>query len=276
MRLGTAITLLALPSPVDLAEQLATLDMITGGRLTIGIGLGYRDVEFDAFGVPRGQRLHRFLSNLDLIQAMWAQHDVSISADHVRLNQVPVVLRPVQRPYPPFWLAGHSDKAIRRAARMGLPWFAAAAHVDRDYLGHQVSVWRKACREFGHEGLDLPVLQEIYVARTQDEAVETVRGSLSLKYRAYRTWGQDRVLPSDQSFDKEFDALRQGRFILGSPSQCVDQILELLTTTDATHLVLRMRWPAMTHAETMKSMRLFADHVLPHIPTVRPWEHHVQ
>jgi alkanesulfonate monooxygenase SsuD/methylene tetrahydromethanopterin reductase-like flavin-dependent oxidoreductase (luciferase family) len=263
MRLGTSITLLALPSPVDIAEELATLDVISGGRLTVGVGLGYRDVEFDAFGVPAGQRLRRFLDNLDLVRQMWTQDKVSFDAAHTRMQDVPIALRPVQRPHPPIWMAGHTDAAIRRAARRGLPWIAAAAHVDDTYLQHQVKVYRDACTEYGHKDLDLPMLQELYVAPTQEEALDVVRRSLGLKYRAYRQWGQDSILPDDQSFDREFDELRQGRFILGDPAECIARIQALVSSVGPTHLLLRMQWPGMTQQEVMSNMQLFATEVMP-------------
>lgn len=262
MRIGTSIALLALPSPVDIAEQLATLDVISEGRLTVGVGLGYRDVEFDAFGIPPDRRLRRFLDNLDIVLRLWAEDEVSVETEHVRLDGVPVALRPVQRPHPPVWMAGHTDAAIRRAARRGLPWLAAAAHVDDTYLQHQVKVYRDACQELGHD-LELPMIQEIYVAPTREEALDVVRRSLALKYQAYQQWGQDSVLPADQSFDVEFDRLRQGRFIIGEPADCVDRILSVLDAVGPTHLLLRMQWPGMTHEEVLSGMELFTTEVMP-------------
>jgi alkanesulfonate monooxygenase SsuD/methylene tetrahydromethanopterin reductase-like flavin-dependent oxidoreductase (luciferase family) len=262
MRIGTSITLLALPSPVDLAEQLATLDVLSDGRLTVGVGLGYRDVEFDAFGVPPDRRLRRFLDNLDLVRALWSEDEVTFTSEHASLDRVPVALRPVQRPHPPVWMAGHTDAAIRRAARRGLPWVAAAAHVDDDYLRHQVRVYRDACREHGHD-LDLPLLQEVYVAPTEEEALDVVRRSLALKYQAYRQWGQDSILPADQSFDVEFDELRQGRFVIGDPATCRERLRGLVDDVGATHLLLRMQWPGMTQHEVLSGMELFANEVMP-------------
>jgi alkanesulfonate monooxygenase SsuD/methylene tetrahydromethanopterin reductase-like flavin-dependent oxidoreductase (luciferase family) len=263
MRVGTSIALLALPGPVDLAESLATLDIISGGRLTVGVGLGYRDVEFDAFGVPPDRRLRRFLDNLDVVRRLWGDEEVSFDADHVKLDRAPVALRPLQRPHPPIWMAGHTDAAIRRAARRGLPWIAAAAHVDDAYLEHQVKVYRDACAEFGHHDLDLPMLQELYVAPTQEQALETVSRSLALKYRAYRQWGQDSILPADQSFDRDFDELRQGRFIIGDPQTCAERIRDLVDSALPTHLLLRMQWPGMSQKEVLSSMQLFTSEVIP-------------
>ncbi|MGH3097002.1 MAG: LLM class flavin-dependent oxidoreductase [Streptosporangiales bacterium] len=263
MRIGTSVLLLGLANPVDLAEELATLDILSDGRLTVGVGLGYRDVEFDAFGVPPDRRLRRFLDNLDVLRRLWAGEEVSFESEHVRLDRVRSALLPVQRPHPPIWMAGHTDAAIRRAARRGLPWLAAAAHVEDDYLRHQVSVYRAACRDSGRDDLELPLLQEIHVAPTETEALDVVRRSLALKYQVYEQWGQDKILPPDQSFDVEFERLRRSRFIIGDPEQCRRRIRWLMDTVRPTHLLLRMQWPGMTEDEVMSSLRLFAEKVLP-------------
>jgi alkanesulfonate monooxygenase SsuD/methylene tetrahydromethanopterin reductase-like flavin-dependent oxidoreductase (luciferase family) len=263
MRIGTAITLMALQNPVDLAEELATLDIISGGRLTVGAGLGYRDTEFDAFGVPRDARLRRFLDNLGLVQRLWTEDEVTFHSDAVKLDAVRPVLRPVQRPHPPLWLAGHTDGALRRTARMGLPWLAAAAHVDRDYLHRQVGFYRAACREFGRATAPVQVLQEIYVGDSDEAAVEDVRAAMTVKYAAYRAWGQDRVLPASQSFDAEFDKLRQGRFILGGPASCRAQLTDLIDHVAPENILLRPQWPGMPQEKVMASLKRLRDEVLP-------------
>ncbi|MGH3314170.1 MAG: LLM class flavin-dependent oxidoreductase [Streptomyces sp.] len=262
MRIGTAITLMALGNPVDLAEELATLDIISGGRLTVGAGLGYRDVEFDAFRVPRQRRLRRFLDNLDVVRRLWTEDEVTFSSDVVELAGVRPVLRPVQRPHPPLWLAGHTDRALRRTARMGLPWIAAAAHVDRDYLHQQVATYRAACAEYGHGEARIQVLQEIYVGDSDESAVEDVRAAMTVKYEAYRAWGQDQVLPASQSFDKEFDELRRGRFILGSAATCRARLADLIEHVNPENILLRPQWPGMPQEKVMAGLKRLTDEVL--------------
>ncbi|MFK5690949.1 LLM class flavin-dependent oxidoreductase [Ornithinimicrobium sp. LYQ92] len=265
MRLGTAISLLALPSPVDLAEQVATLDILSNGRMTLGVGLGYRDVEFSAFGMGRTGRLRRYLDNLELVRALWTQDRVTFHSDHATLDDVPVALRPVQRPHPPIWMAAHTEKAIRRTAQMGLPWVAAAAHVDEEHLARQVGVYREENAALQQGEPELPLLQEVYVAPTEERALEVVRRSLATKYEAYAQWGQDQVLPESQSFDKEFDELRKGRFLIGDPRGVLERIRRLQAVARPTQLLLRMQWPGMTQQETVSSMELFAEEVLPHL-----------
>jgi alkanesulfonate monooxygenase SsuD/methylene tetrahydromethanopterin reductase-like flavin-dependent oxidoreductase (luciferase family) len=268
MRIGTAITLMALAHPVDLAEQLATLDILSGGRLTLGAGLGYRDVEFDAFGVPPDRRLRRFRENLDLVRRLWADDEVTFVGDTGRLDRVRPVLRPVQRPHPPIWLAGHTDAALTRTAAAGLPWLAAAAHVDADHMRTQAAFFRAACAERGRPDTEINVLQEIYVGETDAAAVEDVRDALAAKYAAYRSWGQDRVLPASQSFAEEFDDLRRGRFILGSPQTCRRQLAELIETVGPAHVLLRPQWPGLPHERVLASLRRLTAEVLPALAPV--------
>lgn len=263
MAIGTAITLMALGNPVDLAEEFATLDILSGGRLVVGAGLGYRDVEFDAFGVPRDQRLTRFKDNLDVVRQLWTQDEVSFDNGATKLASVRPALRPVQRPHPPIWLAGHTDKALRRTARMGLPWVAAAAHVDADYLAGQVEFFRTACADLGRPAPPVHILQECYVGADEESAIEDVRAAMTVKYQAYRSWGQDAILPESQSFDREFDQLRQGRFILGDAESCIEQLTALIRRTDPGHILIRPQWPGMAHAQVLASLRRFTRDVLP-------------
>jgi len=270
LRLETGIILAALAHPVDLAEQLATIDVMSSGRLSVGIGLGYRDEEFAAFGLGKKGRLQRYLDNIDLLRRLWTEEQVSSDLDYARLDNVTVALRPVQRPHPPMSMAGHSKTAIERTAEMGIPWAAAAAHVDDDYFREQVGIFRRACAR--HERDDLPIIvgHELYVAPTEEAALDVVRRSLAIKYDAYRQWGQDSVLPDSQSFDKEFEELRQGRFIIGDPDTCVRRLQALIDDVGPAQLTLRMNWPGMSPDELMSGLELFAREVAPRVPALRP------
>lgn len=269
MRLGTAVSLAALGHPVDLAEQLATMDIMSNGRLMVGVGLGYRDIEFAAFGIGKKGRLKRYLDNLDLMRQLWTAERVSTDLEYAQLDSVPIALRPVQRPHPPISMAAHSKSAIERTATMGIPWSAAAAHVDDEFFRQQVDIFRRACTEHGTEGLALHVGHELYVARTEQAALDVVQRSLAVKYAAYREWGQDSVLPPSQTFDKEFEELRKGRFIIGDPASCATRLQALIDDVQPTQLTLRMSWPGMTHDEMMSGLDLFVQEVLPLIPALQ-------
>lgn len=269
MRIATGISLAALTHPVDLAEQLASIDIMSNGRLSVGVGLGYRDVEFAAFGIGKTGRLQRYLDNVDLLRRIWTSERVTSELDHARLHDVPIALRPLQRPHPPLSMAAHAPSAIERTAQMGIPWAAAAAHVDDRYFRQQVAVFRKACQKYGQEGLAMSVGHELYVAETEEAALDVVRRSLRVKYEAYRAWGQDAVLPESQSFDKEFEELRKGRFIIGDPATCARRLQDLIDDVQPNRLGLRMNWPGMSRDEIMSGLDVFVREVVPRVPALR-------
>src|ERR1041384_1573601 len=120
---GIAGVLLAgLHNPVEVAECIASLDVIWRGNFVFGVGLGYRDAEFDAFKVPRGQRVRRFEQCIEIVRRLWTEVKVTLDSDVCTLSHVTLTCCPLQRPHPPIWIAANSDAAVRRAARLGDTW----------------------------------------------------------------------------------------------------------------------------------------------------------
>ncbi|WP_158056931.1 hypothetical protein [Saccharomonospora sp. CUA-673] len=99
------------------------------------------------------------------------------------------------------------------------------------------------------------VLQEVYVGDTESSAIADVKDALTLKYAAYREWGQDAILPESQSFDREFEQLRQGRFILGDADGCRSQLRELIADVGPANILLRPQWPGMPQERVLASLR---------------------
>jgi alkanesulfonate monooxygenase SsuD/methylene tetrahydromethanopterin reductase-like flavin-dependent oxidoreductase (luciferase family) len=148
MTLITNILLLPLYNPIDLAEQLATLDIICNGRLVCGVGLGYRDVEYTVFGVERASRVSRFEEALTLLKRLWTEDEVSCEGEHFRLDRAQMTLKPVQRPRPPIWIAASSNAGIQRAAHLGDAW-TIAGHATLATLKHQVQFYRNTLQALG-------------------------------------------------------------------------------------------------------------------------------
>src|SRR3954454_13476198 len=123
LRLNAGVLLLPLLSPLHVAEEFATLDVLSGGKIILGVGLGYRDVEFKAFGVKREQRVRRFEAGLVAIRRLWTEDTVSLKARHFELDQASCSPKPLQKPPPPIWVGANADPAIERAARLGDCWY---------------------------------------------------------------------------------------------------------------------------------------------------------
>ncbi len=264
MTLGTGIMLLALQHPVDVAESIATLDVICGGRFVFGVGLGYRDVEFDAFGIPRGQRLSRFLEALEVVQRLWTEERVTFHGKHFRLEDVGLTMRPLQKPRPPIVVAASSDKMVQRVARIGDAW-AIAGHATLATLERQVALYRAALEAAGKPfppprfGLG----KELYIARDMDMALREALPYLATKYEAYAQWGQDNVLPAGETFHLPIEQLRQDRFIVGDPAYCIEQIARHQERLGIQQMGFRLHWPGMPHQRVMQAIALLGEHVLP-------------
>ncbi|MDE3209582.1 MAG: LLM class flavin-dependent oxidoreductase, partial [Pseudomonadota bacterium] len=121
LRLNAGVLLLPLLSPLHVAEEFATLDVLSGGKIILGVGLGYRDVEFKAFGVPRQQRARRFEANLVAIRRLWTEDTVSMQTPYFELDGASCMPKPLQRPHPPIWVGANADPAVERAARSSSP-----------------------------------------------------------------------------------------------------------------------------------------------------------
>ncbi|MFT5508057.1 MAG: alkanesulfonate monooxygenase SsuD, partial [Hyphomicrobiaceae bacterium] len=185
MQLGLGILLLNLHNPVYTAETIASLDIICRGNFIFGIGLGYRDVEFDAFGVRKGERVKKFEAYLDLIKRLWTDESVSYDSPECKLDNVRMNIRPVQKPYPPIWIAANNDPAIQRAARLGDSWFINP-HAAIDTIRRQVDVYNAELKNVGKPApRELPIVKEVFCAKDYATALEMAGPYLEGKYRVY-------------------------------------------------------------------------------------------
>ncbi|GEL26280.1 monooxygenase [Pseudonocardia sulfidoxydans NBRC 16205] len=267
MRVGIGIHLLALHNPVDTAENYASLDIVCGGRLVFGVGLGYRDLEYDAFGIGRGGRVHRFEENMRIVEALWAGEEVHADLPWCKLDGVRATMRPVGTP--PIWMAANSDKAVRRAARLSDTWMinphATAATVRR-----QLEIFA-AERAAGGRGpvTELPLMREIFCAPTREKAVELASPHLAGKYSVYADWGQDKVMPDKESFRAAYDELADDRFVIGTPDDCLEALLPW-RELGVDHFLFRTDWAGMPVTDALSSIELLAKEVVPALRASAP------
>jgi len=265
LRLNAGVLLLPLLSPLHVAEEFATLDVITSGKIILGVGLGYRDVEFDAFGIPRGGRLSRFLEALDVVQRLWTEEAVTFHGKHFQLQDVRLTMRPLQKPRPPIVVAASNDKMVERVARIGDAW-TIAGHATLATLERQVALYRAALAAAGkpfpppHFRLG----KELYIARDMDTALREALPYIATKYDAYAQWGQDNVLPAGESFHVPIEELRQNRFIVGDPAYCIEQIERHRERLGIQEMGFRLHWPGMPHERVLRAIALLGERVLPH------------
>jgi alkanesulfonate monooxygenase SsuD/methylene tetrahydromethanopterin reductase-like flavin-dependent oxidoreductase (luciferase family) len=264
MDLVLAVTLLALLNPVQTAEEIASLDVMSEGRVVFGVGIGYREEEFQAFGLQVSDRVPRMLEGLKLIKRLWSEDNVTHQGRFFNLREATSTIRPVQKPHPPIWIAANADKAVERTGRLGYPWFINP-HAALPTTERQWGLYKAALAGAGHAiPAARPMILELCVAPTREEAIATAGPYLEGKYAAYAAWGQDKVLPGEESFRVAFDELAKDRFILGSPDDVIEQLEDRIARLDANYFIFRAGWPGMELWKVLKCLELMGSAVLPH------------
>jgi alkanesulfonate monooxygenase SsuD/methylene tetrahydromethanopterin reductase-like flavin-dependent oxidoreductase (luciferase family) len=263
MTLGTGVLLLPLHQPVDFAEQLATLDVICGGRLIVGVGLGYRDAENQAMGLDPRTRVARLVEGLEVVERLWSGEPVTYQGKHFQLRDARISMPPLQRPRPPIWLAANTDPGVRRAARLGDAWLMNP-HTTLGALERQLALFREERRTAGRPpARETPLIRECCVAPTAAAANAEGRPHLEAKYGAYRGWEQDKALPADDQWSAAFDELARDRFLLGDPGRVREEIARYRERLGLTTLIVRVQWPGMAQAAVLRTIRLLGEQVLP-------------
>jgi len=265
IRIGAGIVLLPLHNPLQVAEEFAALDVLSRGRLIFGVGLGYRDVEFKAFGTSAAEGAARLDENLSAVLRLWAEDSVTVQGSHFLLDSACCPMKPLQRPRPPLWMGANGDAGVRRAARWADTWFINP-HARLSTLARQIDLYRKALSEFGKPWpQDLPIMREIYVATSREKAMTAARPLLEAKYRTYQDWGQAKAMPKEDSdLGLDFDTLVADRFFIGTPDDVAGQIADAARNLGVNHFVFGQK-PGAAHGDSMAEMRLLAEDVIPRV-----------
>jgi alkanesulfonate monooxygenase SsuD/methylene tetrahydromethanopterin reductase-like flavin-dependent oxidoreductase (luciferase family) len=266
MQLATTVFLLPLQHPVEVAEQAALVDAITGGRFVFGVGSGWQPEEFRALGVAMEARLGRLEEALTIVRRLWTEERVSFHGQHFHLDDVALTLRPVQRPRPPIWMgANASPAALRRAARHADSWIVSS-HPDIATVARHLDVYRAALSEQGKPfPAELPVLRNVYVARDMETALAEGRRYFEASYQVFGDWGLfENVLRAGKR-QLHGSELFDGRLIIGGPDDCLEQIAACRARVPIGCLIFRMQWMGLPHAQVAEAIRLVGERLQPHL-----------
>jgi alkanesulfonate monooxygenase SsuD/methylene tetrahydromethanopterin reductase-like flavin-dependent oxidoreductase (luciferase family) len=258
------VGLLPLAHPVELAEQLATLDVISGGRLVLAAALGWRDFQFRAFQVPAHHRLSRFLEVLDVIQHLWTQERVTHHGRHFHLEDVPGASAPLQRPRPRIWIAANLDPGVVRAAQIADGWLISS-RATFPTIATQLALYHQTLRQAGRAGY-VAAWREMFVAESRPQAIATIRPYAERLYQHRAGLGHNRLLPAADRIDVPFEQILVDRFILGSPAECAAEIARY-AALGVEELILRCQWPEMPLSDTLQAIERFGHEVLPRCAT---------
>jgi probable F420-dependent oxidoreductase len=263
LRLGTGVLLLPLYHPLAVAEEGAMVDMISGGRLILGLGAGYAPEEFAAFGISIKERGRRLEEGASLLHRLWTEEHVSHEGRHYRVTDVTLGPRPVQQPRPPIWFAGWVEAAIRRAARLGDAWLGGPS-ARLDELAACVRIFQEARQDMAQRphNPDIALMRYVFVADNLEQAYAAVGdATLRIFETTYFRWPHPVVKRPPGTLT--IQRLAEDRFILGSPVQCVEQIERFRQQLGLTHLICRLSFPGVSRHAAMASVEQFTREVMP-------------
>ena len=255
MKLGTGIFIGTLTHPVHVAEEVATLDQLSEGRVILGVGVGYRNHEFRSFGVNPKTAGRRLVESVEVIRALWSGARVSHQGEFFQLEDQTTGVPPAQPGGPPIWVGAGVPATILRAARIGDAWLAPPNAKPRYAIGNLESFRREAAAHGRLQQIrSYPIVRETYVSTSLAQAEKEVGRYIKDEYLDY-----SRYL---EFFAAMFADLRQKAFLWGSPDDVASGI-DQLAAAGFDHFIFRMSWLGMPFSLTMKSLRLMASEVIP-------------
>jgi alkanesulfonate monooxygenase SsuD/methylene tetrahydromethanopterin reductase-like flavin-dependent oxidoreductase (luciferase family) len=259
MVIGPNILVLPLLNPIHVAEDAMTLDLLSGGRYVLGVGIGYREAEFNAFDVPLKERVQRFNESIAVMRRLWTEDRVTHQGKSFKIDDLGIGLKPVRPGGPPIWVAGVVDAAVKRAARIGDAWLITNfAHLS--VLVPQMKMYRATLAELNKSFPDdVPITRECYIGPTREKALEECRAALEYKYGAYSAWGLDKLSDDAESFNQPFEAFVNDRFIIGDKASVKDEIQRYRELLGVNHFIMRVQWPGLEHGKVMRTIATLGE-----------------
>jgi alkanesulfonate monooxygenase SsuD/methylene tetrahydromethanopterin reductase-like flavin-dependent oxidoreductase (luciferase family) len=262
LAIGTNLILLPLHNPVEIAEIGAFMDVVTGGRFLLGLGLGYRPEEFAIFGVPIKERASRLTEGVEIIRRLWTEERVTHEGRHWKFADIAIRPRPLQQPRPPILIGAQVDAAIVRAAKISDGWLVVPQPKTEE-LPAQVKLFRDTRMAAGlPPSPHICRLYEVACAAREDDAFRRAAPHLLEKYASYAAWGLAGVSKERGGAPEEqLRRLAAGRFAVGTPAQVADELVAQ-HRAGITHLSMRVSWPGMPQEDILAGIEILGREVL--------------
>jgi probable F420-dependent oxidoreductase len=267
LALVTTVFVLPLYHPLDVAEAVASLDQVSGGRVIFGVGTGYRQYEADAVEVPFDKRVSRFTESIDILRRAWGDGAATFHGRHFNFDDVTVVPKPVQRPHPPIWVGALEEKPVERAGRIADGWIAPSMQ-SLDTLHGRAARYRAMAAEHGRPSV-ICLERDAAVAASRDDGRNGwLRRNLDLA-RHYRDRGASLPdFPADLDAIT-FDGVGPGRAVAGTPDDCIRELQRCEQVLGCEYLSLMNMGtgPSYGHAGSydteVAALELFGREVIP-------------
>jgi alkanesulfonate monooxygenase SsuD/methylene tetrahydromethanopterin reductase-like flavin-dependent oxidoreductase (luciferase family) len=266
VRIGIGARILALDHPIHIAEDAATLDVISNGRLDLGIArIGENELYQGAFGVSKEETRGRFEEALEIIGRAWTEEQFAFEGAHYRIPDVSVHPKPIQKPHPPIYLVGISSGTLTFGAARGFPLLLAGAQAVPLVRETQETYYRLLeAAGSGRDGLVLPLNRFIYVGETNERAVRETRTAVMAFIQRGGSVIRD-FLGLREGEEITYDFLFNEVCIFGDPEFCLRRIEELGGALDLRHVIFTFNYYTIDHVKCRRSMERFVTYVMPEL-----------
>ena len=272
LKVGTAVFLLPFYHPLHVAEDAAMIDVLSNGRMILGLGISNAEREFIRHGLKIKNQVSIFEEGIEILQRAWTEDVFSFYGRNYSFKNQRVTPRPVQKPHPPIWLGAGTPFGFRRAARLGLPVFLSA-YLPVDVAKEWTQIYRDLAKQRGNRP-EVILWRDGFVSPNGAKAKEVEE--TFWKFGREELWfyfssfpgREDEWFGMAERLKKEEDFKREDvrpNLLLGTPEEVIEQIERLKEEIGVDYVVFRSRYgtgPPMD--EAMSSLRLFGEKVIPH------------
>ena len=277
LRVGIAVSVLPLCHPIRMAEEAATVDNISLGRFDFGIGRSGFTRAYEGYGIPYGESRERFQESLEVIIRAWTNDRLSYQGQFYTFDDVVVMPRPYQKPYPPIRIAATTRETFPQVGRMGYPIFVGLRGMDLPDLTHHIGIYREAWQEAGHPGDGDVILRiPVYVSESEEQARSEPEESTMRSYRrmaetfassvsgAGTAVSEERAERARRLANVTYDELLRDRIAYGTPEAVVQRIAEINEELHLSGVIAEMNVGGLISKERiLNSLRLFGERVAP-------------
>ena len=261
IHLGSAISILGLHHPIQTAEDYAMVDVMSGGRLEFGIGVGNTALDYEVYGVDRDQSRERYQEAAEIIRKAWSQERFSHEGKFWKFDDVSLLPRPVQTPHPRIWVASTSADGLGWAGSQGFDAMTVAHPVPPERVRPGTDAWREQLAANGHNPADhhIKLHLRVWVDENAQRAKEVAEAAI-LRYDEVSTQGRSARVPETYNWE---EMLATGRNCYGNPDQVIKAIQAAQANYDFDIFSTTFHYGGLPAADIQKSMRLFAKEVMP-------------
>jgi probable F420-dependent oxidoreductase len=260
--LGTDVLVAPFYHPVRLAEEIALLDVMSGGRVVVGTAIGYKPDEFALYGTELDKRGARFEEQLAIMKGLWTQDTFAFSGVYYQLEGT-LEPKPITKPRPPIWIGGWGDITLRRAATLADNWIPGpTADLSRLLEGKQRFLAERRAAGLTAPISEWPLTRDVIIADTDREARDLAEQHIMVSYRNEYAGGWKHPF-IDASVATDLDTIKQNRFLIGGPERVIEDLRPFVERYGTTHLICRLFFPGLPHHHIMRALELIAREVRP-------------